>query len=125
MQFLKHPSQSLLKVSTRDLEQIIHDAVKLEAIFSASKAIFEVDWMVQTGNLEFKKNEMEAASSYDESLAGAKVLYICRPLLRKIGNVDGKFYDSSQVLVKAGAVCQLDSESYTCGTRPSPVIVDD
>ena len=87
-------------------QEIIEMAVNLEGIFLASRAVFEVDWLHGRQTTLFNGVEMTTVPYQTEDSASKTVLFLCRPLLKKTGNMEGQFYDVSNVLMKAGAVCE-------------------
>jgi hypothetical protein len=104
---------------SKRLHEIIEMAANIEGVFLASRAVFEVDWLHGKQSPLFNEDEMTAVPYPRKDAASKKVYFICRPLLRKTGNMEGHHYDVSHVLVKAGAVfeepasCDNGSNTYT------------
>lgn len=107
---IKSPPATLEDHIFKFFKEIIYDAAMLEGAFVASRAIFEAEWPFLNGDTSFNAEEIESSAVSKATAARKFAPFAYQPLLRKTGNVDGQFYETSKVLVKAAVLYQENDE---------------
>ncbi|RGP77336.1 hypothetical protein FLONG3_4571 [Fusarium longipes] len=91
----------------QEMKSIMENALDIDEMLMGSMAIFSILWP-STGkqkNLRYDADGMEVVAHTGELSPNTAVAFIISPLLLKMGNADGRNYDSEMILCKASVVC--------------------